>query len=819
MYVSPRSRAGLAAGAVILLATLPLPAARAGATREGAYVSLLLKDGVVLRGMVRREGKYEIEDGQAVVFMPNGFFFIDDGARRQYFSPSLAELTPTNPAEIPPPDEPLKPKNWKFGILSPRKVPPVDEVLDLGSWDDNWNRTIKIRSGPRDYAVPQRLTQLTPYYARVDATDHWLWPAVYLTRELGPDQVRFLLSAHPDFAEDNRLGAAAVVERRFKYCDFMAQAGFNDEAEHELDRLLEDRAGADVKTKVESARALINRWRRRDELEDLKKMHNAGQFDAVRKRLTAFDDKSADEGTAVEANELRDKYKAADLAMADAARFLDDLPKQLSGGPYDAALKEAAAALRAELQPDVLPRLDAFLGQARQAERQRAARQTPAAGPVGLLSFAVTGWLGLPPESRPETAARIWHARQFLLKYLAGDAAGRRNLLSQYLGDKEGPATLDDLTRLIPLLPPPEPEEKLTDEPVGRTVGQGRNGVAYALQLPPEYRHSRSYPVLIVLHQCGETPADALKRWSEPAAVNGYILVAPAWSTAPGAVYGYSEREHAAVLDTLADLRRHFAVDSDRVFLFGWGEGGAMAFDVGLSHPDLFAGVLPMCAGPEKFAARYYRNGAYLPFYIVDGDRAGDMNKLLREQFDYWVSQYPMMWIQYKGRGVEFYGAEVPMMFDWMRAKKREFPLQQLGGSTPTTEGGKYFVTHRATDDSFYWLTTDGVMDRCINSDAGWNSGIAPARLEAKIDLENNTILLDSTGLTQLTVWLGANAKGEPMVNFDKPLTVRWTRNGATVAVWKDRPPPRSLETLLEDLGRRGDRQRVFTGKMEFTTK
>ena len=113
--------------------------------------------------------------------------------------------------------------------------------------------------------------------------------------------------------------------------------------------------------------------------------------------------------------------------------------------------------------------------------------------------------------------------------------------------------------------------------------------------------------MLVVLHQSGETPEEMLKRWSNAAGENGYILVAPEWTEGLGGAYSYSDHEHAVVLDTLRDLRRRFAVDSDRVFLFGLGQGGEMAFDVGLSHPDLFAGVLPMSAGPRKFARQVFQ--------------------------------------------------------------------------------------------------------------------------------------------------------------------------------------------------------------------
>src|SRR5207245_8724942 len=79
--------------------------------------------------------------------------------------------------------------------------------------------------------------------------------------------------------------------------------------------------------------------------------------------------------------------------------------------------------------------------------------------------------------------------------------------------------------------------------------------------------------------------------------------------------------EAAAVLTSSRDLGRRDQVDSDRVFLFGGEQGGVAAFDVGLSHPDQFAGVIPMSATPMYFAGRYWPNAQYLPFYIVNGDK------------------------------------------------------------------------------------------------------------------------------------------------------------------------------------------------------
>ncbi len=714
MSISPRRLPALAAGAVLLFAALPAPAARAqGASKEGAYVQMILKDGFVLQGKVRREGNYEIEGGQSVVFMPTGFFFLDDGPRRQYFSPSLIQQPPT---EIKPPnDDVISPKNTNIAV-DPHPIPSVDQVLDVSPFDGKWERTVKFRAGlTKERKRHERLVALTPYYAHTQATQDYAWPAMYLTRELGPDVIRKLLSSHPDYADDPMLKPQDRADHHLSYCRFMIQAGFDDEALAELGRLAADPpAAALVKAQADALRTTILQLQCSDQLENIKRMHNAGQFTAVRQKLANFDDKNADANTLTKCNELRDVYKTADKATADATRFLTDLPKDLGTDAQAAALAEAAAALLAELQPDVLPRLDAFLGQARQAERQRAAHQAPSMGPAPLLALAVTGWLGALPDPTPDRAVRLWHARQFVLQYLAADGATRKSLLDSYQ-KSGGAATLDDVTRLIPLLPPPEPEplNKIGDKAVEMTAGPTGAAVKYSLQLPPEYRHSRNYPVLIVLHQSGEEPEDMLKRWADAAALNGYILVAPEWSKGMNGVYGYSEREHAVVLETLRDLRRRFAVDSDRVFLFGMGVGGEMAYDVGLSHPDLFAGVLPMSCYPDHFSLRYARNAEYLPFYVVDGDRSGDVHKQnTRQQVENWVNKYPMMWIQYKGRGVEWYGGEVPTIFDWMRGKKREFPLEQLGGSG---SDGRCFVTQRATDDSFYWLTTDDVQQRHLS--------------------------------------------------------------------------------------------------------
>jgi pimeloyl-ACP methyl ester carboxylesterase len=303
-----------------------------------------------------------------------------------------------------------------------------------------------------------------------------------------------------------------------------------------------------------------------------------------------------------------------------------------------------------------------------------------------------------------------------------------------------------------------------------------------------------------------------LDRWSAAAGDQGYILVAPEWQNGIGGEYGYAPEEHRTVTETLRDLRRCFQVDSDRVFLFGLGEGGKMAFDVGLAHPQLFAGVLPMCAGPNYYPFRYWRNAQYLPFYCVSGTRAADSNTLLTEQFKNWtIRGYPTLWIDYKGRGVDWLSGEVPNMFDWMRHQRRVFPLRQLGSDGGGGSFGNEFCTMRPEDDRFYWLGTSDISPRNIVQPGNWKNLTPPATLTGRIDSQANEIYLRTSGLNQVSIWLGRNPKGQYMIDFDKPVTVHV---GLGVAMNKQRIQP-SLAVLLEDLYQRGDRKHLFVARID----
>jgi Esterase PHB depolymerase len=795
-----------------------------------------LKDGYTIVGKVKRESEV-IGEGGTVVSSPklNGFFMVDDGPRRIVFSQKqVADLD-------------KKDVDRERGlIVLQRRIPrldhfkvPAGRYLDIGPWSDKWDRTLTLQVGPSPNStreISQHLSVLTPHYARIDAR-RYNWDGHYLTQELKPDEIRDLLYKHPDLKLKRDSSDAA---KRLRVAQFFAQAEMYDPALAELDTL--ERALPAEKQKAEAVRNSIRRALRGRLMDEIEEAHKAGRHQWAQEQLKSFPTQETDDRLLVRVRTLQATYETLNDNIAQAQRFLDELPGQIKDPEFQTVLTEAVTVMSAELNPDTIGRLDAFLGMAQQAARERQQQRTPSQSAEQLGALAVSGWLlgNAAAENRVQTAIRLWGGRQFVLRYQRTHDANERKRMRQYYS-KKGDVAYDELARLISSLPPPEPFQAVAVQNGPWTLGllpfapaalswalfamqnslpgaafelqavlpwSIRTGAAYQLQLPPEYHPGRNYPVLIVLRQVGEKAQEALGHWGPLAARHGYILVVPDWDRGLKLGYQYTNDEHRAVTEVVRDLRQRFQVDSDRVFLAGWGEGGNMAYDVGLSHPDQFAGVVTMDGRPHHFSVAYWPNAMYLPFYVIDGDLDGEMTgKANRHQFQNWASpghNYPALYVQYKGRGSEWFGAELPYLFDWMGRKKRApgFPDLGRGG---TGFGGEAFQSLRPTDNHFYWVELEGLEDRHTNEARGWKSGIAPASVQARIG-EGNQINLHGTGFHRAILWFRPG-----MIDFDKPVKL-YVNGQQTFAPRKVVP---NLETLLEEFYLQGDRQRVFLARLE----
>jgi hypothetical protein len=865
----------LAWAAVLLLAAGP-----ALAKNKLPTGVVYLKDGGVLKGFVRQPSETFIDpaSGQPVE-LHKGIFVVDDYCRRYFFSHAFVDRAESRDFDIG------KIVEWKVNRSFPdaKSLPPIREVLDAGKWDDHWNRLYHFRAPDRKLELSQHLSVLTPHYARIDANcidpvthkDYrYPWTSYYPTRELGARAVLDLLSKHEDFKDKPDLKDDERANRRFKIFNFLVQAGFLDEAQAELARIKRD--FPNEKEKVETATEGIKRLVALDRWDEIKLAHAAGRHEAAQKLLAALP-ADADEQTQAEVRALKARYELAGAALKRARELLANLPRDMTGAADKGPFAAAAAAIAAELNLDHFlkkgdgdeGRLDRFLSQAEQAERLAKDNQ-PHLSADELLSLAVTAWWmgGAAAETKPESARRVLRGRQFVLDYRkTADPAARAALLRAY--EQTTGLGIAEIAQLISTLTPTDPPPVVTRGPAAgaaRLVAQGfasaslapaatplgsvtevviasegavlrasapesvemkahpafgTREVTYTLLLPPEYHPGRAYPVLVALHNGGETGKAMIDRLGETAGRYGFILAAPNWPVGGSGTYLYTAEEHAAVLDTLRDLGERFNVDTDRVFLTGYGEGGNMAWDVGLSHPDLFAGVAPINGLPRYHARNYWTNALVLPFYVVWGqymggpapvpDKHTNADVVTYDLFkDHWIpGGFPALGVQYKGRGLEWFPAEVPAVFEWMAQKRRANPTAKVGfkdRDSKDAEPGEYRAdqrTMRPGDNRFYWLSVDGITR--LNEAITWNANAKMATVSGKI-ASDNQIGVYAEGVKQVTVWL---ARG--MIDFEKPVTIR-ANYGQVGAPRKVEP---SLAVLMEDFYRRGDRQRLYLARID----
>lgn len=764
-----------------------------------AHADLIyLKDGYVLEGKVKRDHQLELDPStKEPVAYPRGLFQVDDGCRRIHFLPSQARIAEREEAS----------KEEKFAsskmIFIPhnRPMPSIWEVLQVEPWDEKWERGFIFNGPTGKVGLKQHLGAITPTWARVDAVNRHRWGCMYLTREFDDKTLRALFDSHPDIMDKESLPQPDRTTRKLRRIDFWLQAGRFTEATNESESL--KKLGGDSSKQAGEALATIAKIKAREELERVKRLIHGHQFKTAAKALTSFPENDATEKTAGEFRALR-----ADMdSLAEREReHLELLTWVESGLQANEELKGTIGEIRIYFHADGMDRLESFLGQARSAKKT-AGNGGPGEKAPTLAALAVSGWIlgnaGADPS--PLVAADLARMRRLVINYLSSKDSDRRSSILGQIRQALTKRKFEELCQMLPYLPPVQPESSpplVPREFIPPVTEPGKP--RFALQVPPDYHPGRSWPLMVALHGSGETLKDHADKWSKAAAEHGYILLLPLWELGgPKAGYAYSPKEHDAVLDAIHETRKAYSVDSDKVFLFGYEAGANAAFDIGLSHPDLFAGVMPMSGGSFYFAQAYWRNAQNVPFYVVNGDYAGELNAKNREIFTNWAGRsFPMLWVQYKGRGIEWFSGEVPNIMDWMRTKKRAFPLTALGNSNAGGPLGTEFRTSRPTDNHFYWLRAEELNPASQNTGMRYNPGINPASLSGWVDATTNKAYLKTTGCSQVKFLVCRNTKGESVLRLDKPISIQHQLK----TVWNQKKVEPSLETLLEDQRIRGDR-------------
>ena len=760
----------------------------------------MLKDGRILRGNMGLVDTLTDTAPQNDNSMSlQRILFVDDQLRRTFVSRRLIPPGGIRQEENPTVEE-------KFNIpqrvaRGGQAVHSVGPMMKLTPFDEFARRTYTMNTNRGPINVIQGITQLTPLYAKVEglaADKSYVWDMRIATSTIPREALNKILFKRIDLkkSEDyKRIARFYMQAERFedaiKVLEAMSEA-FPDKT--------------DLKEQIKPVTISIRQLSAAQKLAELKLRRDAGQHVFVYNLLKKFPTEDVGGEILQGVQELIKDYDVKIARRAKILEKLDELITKIADPVLRKQVQTVRKEIGLELRIETLDRFASFLQNLEDAQLSAEDK----------LALAVSGWIigsdnaiaKLPP------ALSLYQVRERIKEYLNHAMKSGREQAFDGFRSEEGSApssVIEILSHSKPFydLPAPAAEDKPGSFKL-EVPGLAKEAkIAYWVQLPPEYDPYKHYPAILALNGEGSTAQNELTWWAGEwkdgarfgqAARNGYIVVAPEWTAEHQKEYGYSAREHAAVLGSLRDACRRFAIDTDRVFLSGHSIGGDAVWDIGLAHPDLWAGVIPISASVGRYCTLYWENAKLVPFYFVigelDGSRlannARDLDRYLRGGFDATV-------VQYEGRGHEDYYDEILRIFDWMGRYRRNFYPREF-----------QCVTMRTWDNYFWWIEMDGMPPKAMVDPGDWPppSGTVPMPVKCSIT-KTNSILI-KCGASQVSVWLSPQ-----MVDFKQRVLI--SVNGKRMNA-KDPFITPDLKTILEDVRTRGDRQHPFWARFDGAT-
>ena len=760
---------------VVLVVATSAPTARAD--------TILLKNGAAYRGTVDRD--------ETIVW-------IYDGLKRVVIRNSkISKIQP---------DASLS--NFEvFRVVQPLTVHsgamPKEVVRTFAEpWSDRGRRRFEYEGAKlgKMIRMEQAIYELGPYMSAIRGVDIF-WKSQIATAEI-PREIVLSILGKVD---------RSVESERFRVARFLIQSEWFDDASKELDYLItkfpEDEH---LKERIEPIRASILQLQSIKTKASIDRAKVANQPKLMESLIKSIvlDKVSPELADAV--GEIDRNLTAQKDADKSTIEDLNTLAKKLSPEVFKGwktrfdglikAMNEVPEVVRDALTPW---RTAAFEGGKPPEEEFALAMSSYLAGAEGAVNSL-------------EEAKALWDLRDLIQTYLTTPRESTRlETLSmiESVNLKTGDAELDPvkkmeaLTRIVQHMPPPGVPDPSPKKEAGKPAQPAEtvfthqlleegNDVPtdYMVALPPEYHPLRSYPAILALHD-GTGPSQAIAWWKAEAARRGYIVIAPDYLL-PGQKeeYHYSSSEHAAAILALRDAKRRYSIDSDRVFVGGQFLGANMAWDFGLSHPDLVAGSVVISGMPFKYVNRYLNHTELVPLYVTLADLAPAANEVV-----FGVILKPLIakaldvtYNEYLKRGPEAFPEEAPAVFDWMDRRRRDpFPKNYD------------VVAARSSDNRFFGAVVQEYDEkRMTHPDAvdGFGKGLNPATIKFKSSSLSNLVEYTTSGVQRVDVWLSP-----AVVNFNKRLEVRINRK----ARFKGLAKP-DIGSFLEDLRIRGDRQQLY---------
>ena len=672
---------------------------------------------------------------------------------------------------------------------SGRRVSSIGNIIATTPFDEFGRRVITLSTPGGRLDLVQGITSITPEWTAVEGliTEHSLRLDMRLATSSVPRETLSQVIKKQLDRDD--------LDERLQFVRLLIQGAQYKEAKLELQGVLKDFPS--LKSLQEQQKNISN-LAANQLLAEILLRKNSGQDRLVISLLENFSAEDGDGELLQAVKELRDDYRAelkrARTQVQEIKALADQLPDARDKNLVGTIVEEIST----ELTFESLKRLSVF-------ERVGSNGQLP---PEQALSLALTGWLGGENASQInlKLAISMANVRNLLSRYLLSKEPKERQEIRQRLDTEEAFDAKTIAALASHMVPPAAPAVSSVDgffeleACLPFPEGQNKATARYLVQLPPEYDARRRYPTIMTLHGAGTTPLQQIDWWAGTKTKNGrrdgqggrhgVIVISPAWSEKTQLEYRYSAKEHSLILAVLRDASRQFSIDSNRVFLSGHSMGGDAAWDIGLSHPDLWAGIIVLSGKAGRFVHHYHPNAQTLPFYIVCGGldhttftaNEMDLDRYLKKGFD-------LTYVEYRGRGHEHFSDELINIFDWTTRKIRSSSPKEIDA-----------VSMRPWDRFFWWIEMNSPPQQTMVLPENWPPARfgQPFSLSAKAGTSNK--INARCGADQVRIWLSPE-----VIDFQRPLTIylgsRRLHQGEITP---------DVDVLLEDLRTRCDYQHPF---------
>ena len=298
----------------------------------------------------------------------------------------------------------------------------------------------------------------------------------------------------------------------------------------------------------------------------------------------------------------------------------------------------------------------------------------------------------------------------------------------------------------------------------------------YALYLPKSFDAARSYPLVISLHGAwsnhrlnlrrvfgrgnlpGETDAEATRVFPPLRDVSTIVACPLARGT-----MGYQGIPEKDVWDVLADVKRRFRVDEDRIYLTGLSMGGGGALWLGLTRPDVWAAIAAVCPSAPPGAEELAPNALNVPVRLYHGSADPTVPV---ESSRHWnrrlaAEGVKVEYVEYPGvrHNSWDFAYKDGAVFDWFQKHRRNLFPERVR-----------FVTLSHRYNSAYWVRLDALTP-----------GV-PAAIDARFTAPNRLEIVTSA-LDGFTL----SPAGHPSFDASKPLAA--VIDGAAVQMMRSRIP------------------------------